>query len=73
MVDILIVIVHDIVQCITMFYCIDKLLGEKTNFRSFKTIVGIVVFAILIRFNWNYTNSYFTTLFSYFLISCVKS
>lgn len=69
MVDILIVIVHDIVQCITMFYCIDKLLGEKTNFRSFKTIFIFIIFSILVRINWEYTSSYVTTLFSYTLIA----
>lgn len=72
MIDILIAIAHDIVQFITMFYCIDKLLGEKTNYKSFKTIFGVIIFSILIRFNWNNTNQYFSTIFAYSLISCLN-
>ena len=68
MVEILIILMHDVIQCLAMFYCFDKLLGEKIKYNSVKTLFSVIIFAVLIRFNWLYNNGYVTTLFSYTLI-----
>ena len=69
MIEFLVMIMHDLLQCVTVFYCVDKLLDEKTNYKSFRTIFITTIFAISLRINWLYTNSYFTTIFSYTLVA----
>ena len=65
----LMMVVFILIQAVTTVYCMDKILDDKTNYKSIKNILLICLLVFLTRINWIYNNSYITMIFSITIIA----
>ena len=65
----LMMVVFILIQAVTTIYCMDKILDDKTNYKSIKNILLICLLVFLTRINWIYNNSYITMIFSITIIA----
>ena len=65
----LMMVVFILIQAVTTVYCMDKILDDKTNYKSIKNILLICSLVFLTRINWIYNNSYITMIFSITIIA----
>ena len=65
----LMMVVFILIQAVTTVYCMDKILDDKTNYKSIKNILLICLLVLLTRINWIYNNSYITMIFSITIIA----
>lgn len=65
----LMMVVFILIQAVTTLYCMDKILDDKTNYKSIKNILLICLLVFLTRINWIYNNSYITMIFSITIIA----